>query len=814
MLFLPCSCESSAASVESAEILPRVPAEGENRHYVGNRAPLAPSPLLRLPPGAVRPEGWLRTQLELEAAGFVGRLGEISRFLVKEDHAWLSAEGEGHSPWEELPYWLKGYGDLGYVLVDLEILIEARGWIEGILSSQDESGWFGPRSNRTRIETDHGGQPDMWPNMIALMLLQSWHEASGDERVPILMRRYFRWQQSIPDEDFLLPFWQQQRAADNLASVYWLYNRTGEEWLLELAEKIHRHTAPWTDGVANWHGVNIAQAFRGPATWWLQSGDPRHLAATENALAEVMRLYGQVPGGMWAADENCRESFSGPRQAAETCTMVELMLSCELLGTWTGDPKWADLCEEVAFNSLPPALTADGKALHYLTAPNMIRCDAGSKAPGLQNSGPMLLFDPHRHRCCQHNVAHGWPYFTEHAWMATADEGLAAVLLAPTTVRAKVADGAEVTIRSTTGYPFEESLHWRIETDEATSFPLYLRIPAWCARPALAVNRLPVEITGVAPGFLRIEREWASGDEVLLHLPADIEVRRWPENHGAVSVHRGPLAYSLRIEEEMVRAGGTDEWPAWEIHPGSPWNYALVLDEDDLGSSFELVRGEQPVSGQPFEAKAAPLELRATARRVPAWKEDFLGLVGKLQPSPVATTQPEETVTLIPMGCARLRIASFPVVGEGSEAHEWIAPPEPIRAAASHCFAGDTLAALSDGALPRSSGDHGLPRFTFWPRKGSLEWVEYRFGEPREVSLVEVYWFDDTGRGECRGPASWTVEYETDGELRCVSASGEGGVALDTFNELSFEAIETTRLRLSVQLRDGFSGGILEWRLR
>ena len=789
-----------------------MPAVGMNPHYVATRPPLAPSPLRKLPPGAVRPAGWLRAQLERQAAGFVGHLGEISSFLRKEDNAWLSADGEGHSPWEEVPYWLKGYGDLGYVLDDAEIIAEAQVWIEGILASQTDDGWFGPRSNRTRIATDRGGMPDVWPNMIALNVLQSWHEYRGDPRVLECMARYFRWQLSVPDEDFLLPFWQQQRGADNLASVYWLYDRTGEPWLLELAEKIHRRTADWTGGVANWHGVNTAQAFRGPATFGRQSGDPGHLAATESDLATVMASYGQVPGGMWAADENARPGYAGPRQAAETCTMVELMLSCEMLGAWTGDPKWADLCEEVAFNSFPASMTADLKALRYLTAPNMIRSDSASKAPGLQNSGPMLRFDPWDHRCCQHNVSHGWPYFTEHLWMATADEGVAAVLHAPSRAVVTVRGGARVALRSDSDYPFTDSVDVTIETAADVRFPLYLRVPAWCAAPRLAVNGTEVAVVGTGPGFVRVERTWRNGDEVRLHLPMAIEVQRWPANHDAVSVRRGPLVYSLLVPERVETVGGTEAWPAYEIHPAGDWNFGLELDAADPASSFRVERGPMPPSGQPFALDEVPLRLTTHGRRIPAWREDPLGLVGALQPSPVRTDEPHQELTLIPMGAARLRITCFPVVGTGEDAHHWIAPRDPLPATASHCWQGDTVAALSDGLVPRSSDDHSVPRFTFWPRKGSAEWVEYRFDEPRELSTVAVYWFDDGPAGGCRVPAGWTMQYEDgEGKWRDVATATPGGVAKDDFNRVDFAPLRTAGLRLQVQLRDGFSAGVLEW---
>ena len=135
----------------------------------------------------------------------------------------------------------------------------------------------------------------------------------------------------MPEADFLPPFWQQQRAADNLASVYWLYNRTGEPWLLDLAAKIHRHTADWTGGIASWHNVNMMQAFGGPTIFYLQSKDRKHLDASERNYQTIRELYGQVPGGLFGGDENCRPGYTDPRQAVETCGMVELMNSAERL---------------------------------------------------------------------------------------------------------------------------------------------------------------------------------------------------------------------------------------------------------------------------------------------------------------------------------------------------------------------------------------------------------------------------------------------------------------------------------------------------
>jgi len=618
--------------------------------------------------------------LELEADGMVGHLPELSKWCKAEGNAWLSPEGQGHSGWEELPYWLKGFGDLGYVLKDEDIIKEARRWIEAILSSQESDGWFGPRSNKTRLK----GKPDVWPNMIILNCLQSYYEYTGDRRVLPFMANYFRWQLSVSEEDFLPGSWQKRRAGDNLESVYWLYNRTGQRWLLDVAKKVHEHTNNWTEKVASWHGVNIAQCFRQPAIFYMQAKEPKFVRAAERNYDTVMGLYGQVPGGMFGADENCREGYNGPRQAAETCSMVEFMHSFEMLVKITGNPLWADRCEYVAFNSFPASRPPDLKGLHYLTAPNMIQLDRHNKSPGVQNEGNMLAYSPWIHRCCQHNVSHGWPYYGEELWLATADNGLCASLYSASEVEAQVGDGTTVKIIEETDYPFSETIALTVSVPKGVWFPLYLRVPGWCEEMKIKVNGKRVRAKFEPLSYAVIERTWANGDTVEIKFPARIRVKVWEKNKNSVSVNRGPLTFSLKIGEKWVKYDGreweakrwvrsddVEKWPAYEVYPTTSWNYGLILDSVSPANSFEVVKKKGPVARQPFTPEAAPIELRAKARKIPAWQIDNLGLVGKLQQSPAKSEEPVEMVPLIPMGCARLRISAFPTMSNSAGGHKW-----------------------------------------------------------------------------------------------------------------------------------------------
>ncbi len=159
-LLVPLTLNALAAA--PVTVVGRPPAEGVNAHYPSNRAPLAPAPLVKLPVGTVAPRGWVRRQLELQANGFHGHLTEISRFLIKEGNAWLSPTGEGDHGWEEVPYWLKGFGDTAYLLGD-ERCWRDRIWIEGMLAPA-RGRLFGPQ--QTSSTSMHAASSTL-ENMIA-----------------------------------------------------------------------------------------------------------------------------------------------------------------------------------------------------------------------------------------------------------------------------------------------------------------------------------------------------------------------------------------------------------------------------------------------------------------------------------------------------------------------------------------------------------------------------------------------------------------------------------------------------------------------
>ncbi len=654
-----------------------------NDYYVSNRAPLAPSALIKLPVGSIQPQGWLGEYLKRQRSGLTGHLGEISAWLQTKDNAWLAKDGKGEWGWEELPYWLKGYGNLAYILNDQDMIKQTKFWIDGTINSQRPDGDFGPAHY-----SSHGDR-DYWANMIMIFVLQSWYEHSHDQRVITLMSRYFKYLSTLPDDKYLAGYWQRMRGGDTLHSVFWLYNRTGEPWLLEFARKVHRRTANWSQAntLPDWHNVNVAQGFREPATYYLLTRDKADVKLSYGNLARIREMYGQVPGGMWGGDEISRPGHDDPHQAIETCAIVEQLFSNEMMLWITGDPFWADHAEEVAFNTAPAATLPDLRGLRYLTAPNQVVSDSTNHAPGINNEGPFFLMSALSSRCCQHNHAQGWPYYSENLWMATPDNGAAAMLYAANTTHMKVGSGGTVRLSMEGNYPFEEAVKIHVHTARAEKFPLYLRVPRWSHRTTLTINGVAQTLPAASNGrYIKIARQWRDGDVVTLGLPMDISVQRWERNHNAASVNFGPLTFSLRIGEKYIARDAKKtaivdskwqdkvdltKWKAYEIQPTTPWNYGLVLADRDPASSFEVVRKPWPKDNFPFTLDSVPLMIRAKARRIPAWKIDEYGLAGALRDSPVLTDQPEEQVTLVPMGAARLRIAAFPVAGTGATARHW-----------------------------------------------------------------------------------------------------------------------------------------------
>lgn len=674
-IFLSAALLLSAAALQAQEVREvSLPELGTSKNYPSYRAPLKPGRLLKLPVGSIKPAGWIGEMLQRQGKGLNGSLPTISKWLDKNNNQWLS--GKGDHGWEEVPYWLRGYSSLAYILNDDAMKREAQVWFDGVLRSQRPDGFFGPQNkSKERVE--------VWAQMVMLRALQTYYEHSHDARVLTLMKNYFHWELAQDDKSFLKAYWENRRIGDNEWSVVWYYNQTGDTSVLPLIDKIHRNGCDWTkkEKLPDRHGVNVAQGFREPATYYLYKGDSALINATYNNYWLIRNVFGQVPGGMYCADENTRDGYIDPRQGAETCAMVEQIASDGLLMGITGDGFWADNCEDVAFNSLPAALTEDLRALRYFTSPNMAISNGGAHAPFIQIGGPAhLVMTSVSSRCCQHDHGMGWPYYAEHMVMATTDGGLAAMLYGTATTTAKVGSGKTISLIETSNYPFEEGAKFTIRTKGGVRFPLYLRIPSWAKGNSVSVNGKVVASNGTPGKYIRIDRKWKNNDRVELSMPMKLTAHVWKANKNSVSLNYGPLTFSLKIKEKYVKRNPLDkdvtfsrrpqqasldlsQWPTYELFADSPWNYSLLVDSTYMPVDYEVVHKPWPKNNFPFSHDTAPIEIKAKGQLVPSWGFDEYKGVKTTETLPDAADPRDnkvDSLTLIPMGAARIRISAFP----------------------------------------------------------------------------------------------------------------------------------------------------------
>ena len=632
-------------------------AESVNRHYPVNLEPLVQSEFVALPLGTVKPAGWLKDQLTLQANGLTGHLDEFWESL--SNSAWKGGTGDA---WERGPYYLDGLVPLAYLLEDARLLDKVKSWIEPILASGQPDGWFGPLQNK-----------DRWPLAVALKVLSQYYEATSDARALTIIKNYFHFLENNPP-DWPDKDWRGVRAMENLVTAYWLYRRTGDPRVLKTAEIIYKNCFDWT-GLFNqfpfddaWtqkrtgyghpcHVVNLGMAIKYPGLIYVLAKEEPYRQGSFSAIQNLDRYHGQA-AGRYSGDEHL--SGRHPSQGTELCGVVEFMFSLENLIEIFGDPALADRLEVLAYNANPGTCTPDYWAHQYDQQANQVLCTVAKRNWSTNGNASNLYGLEPNFGCCTANMHQGWPKFVSHLWMATHDQGMAAVAYGPSVVTARVADGQTVQITEETQYPFEGNIRFSLAMERSVRFPLYLRIPAWAeGATATAGGQILRPKAGL---FFPITRDWQPGDIVTLDLP--MKIRTETRYNGAVSIRRGPLYFSLKIEEHFKKLKSYhDTLPVadWAIYPITPWNFGLALDRDNPGESVEI--RTRPVSSVPFSHEDAPVVLKVKGRMLPEWTL-VDNSAGAPPPGPVVSDQPLADLELIPYGNTRLRITEFPLLAE------------------------------------------------------------------------------------------------------------------------------------------------------
>jgi hypothetical protein len=620
-----------------------------------NRGPLLATPFTALPLGSVRPGGWLRTQCQLQRDGLTGHAEAVYASDLGANSGWLGGTGDN---WERSPYYFKGLIPLAYVLNDAGLKQKAQKWMDWLLNHQGPDGFLGPASNK-----------DWWPRMLATYALRDYYEATADARVPTVLSNYFHYMLgSLPGRP--LSDWGKARAGDEMEVALWLYNRNGDTNLLTLVNLLHQQAYDWTGIFTSnnfdlygtdfqpKHNVNVEQALKMPEVYYQLSAQPGDFNALALGWDNLMREHGLSCG-----INSGTEFLSGNAsvQGVELCAIVEAMLSLETDVRATGNPVLADRLETISFNALPAALANQIKGIQYYTLPNNVIATYGGHGFNQDYANGTLPGPDSGFPCCRYNFHMGWPKYVQNSWAAAPDEGLALIAYGPTVVNA-MRGGQQVQITEDTGYPFEEQVRLNLSVSNAVAFPLLLRIPGWCSNATVTVNGQLQ--SGVEPAsFFRLQRTWINGDQVVVNLPMPVQTLAGPSL--AVAINRGPVVYSLKIGEQWtVRTPdplrlGFDEF---QVQSTTPWAYALQMNPTNPSASVTFTNYGTPTN--PFDPAEPSVALTAQARQLPGWTIGWLGTHAFEPPaSPVTSTNPLETVTLVPFGSQHLRLSWFPYLG-------------------------------------------------------------------------------------------------------------------------------------------------------
>ncbi|MCB0628760.1 MAG: glycoside hydrolase family 127 protein [Lewinella sp.] len=668
-------------------------------YYLQNREPLITRPYLELPLGNIQARGWLQTQLQNMQNGLTGKLDSVYPEVVGARNGWLGGDGDG---WERGPYWIDGLLPLAYLLDDDQLKQKAQQWVEWTLKNQTDEGYIGPvpfaKAPPAEPGLQRGNRKDWWPKMVMLKVLQQYYSATQDERVIDCLTRYFRYQlQELPNRPLdHLTLWANRRGGDNLQVVYWLYNITGDDFLLELGDLIYEQTFPWTkvftneenyqDPVTPWHYarikrypfdeaeinaltisktagfhcVNVAQGLKQPIIYYQRDQDGHYVDAVKKALKDLKKYHGQ-PQGMYGGDEPLHGN--NPVQGIEFCSVAEEMFSLESVLQITGDLAFADQLERIVYNALPTQATDDFTVRQYFQAANQVELSNKLETSFETNhhGGTDFVFGTLTgYPCCTTNMHQSWPKYVQNLYYATPDRGVAALLYAPSSVHLLVADGRELQIEEETGFPFREEVNFTLTLDGDADFPFHMRVPSWCSNPAITINGTIWE-GPIEDGLAVIRRTWKNGDVLQLKLPMQTTTSIWHEFSQAVE--RGPLVYALKIRGEYRMKDLKDRFRAFrEVYPLDDWNYGLLAKElADPAANIQVV--ERSWDGSyPWNLDKAPIELKIKGMKIPDWKLTngapyFPAFWGRYSGDP----QPIEEITLVPYGCTTLRITEFPV---------------------------------------------------------------------------------------------------------------------------------------------------------
>jgi uncharacterized protein len=519
------------------------------------------------------------------------------------------------------------------------------------------------------------------------------------------------------------------------------------------------------------HAVRACYLMSGTTDVAGETGDASLLKMLNRVWRNTTERNMYITGGIGPSSHN--EGFTVdydlPNLTAyqETCATIALAQWNHRLALLYGDAKYADIVERALYNGVLAGVSQDGTRFFYVNP---------LESQGNHHRSPWFGC-----ACCPPNVARTLASLGGYAY-AVSDDALWVNLYIQGSVKAKVA-AVPVELEVITAYPWDGKITLRPKLASPTRFELRLRKPAWCESPALSVNGQTVSAPKAENGYIVLPAEWQTGDRVELDLPMPVQrVAANPNvkaDQGQLALQRGPLVYCLEACDQSE--------PLASLYLPADAPLEAVEEKSLLGGTVTItgqarVGTELDWTRRLYQASAA--SRRAPIRAIPyyAWDNRQAGAMKVWLP-----------------------VAPPPQTAGGWEARAKVT----LSFTSGNC----QPQGINDGFEPKNSGDQPAALCHWWPHKGSDEWAQYNWPKPVTVGSTKVYWFDDTGRGECRLPAAWEVQFLEGTEWKPVRAKSGFPVAADKWCEVSFEPVATSALRLRVKLQKDWAAGVHEWKV-
>ena len=590
----------------------------------------------------IKPQGWLKRQLEIQAEGLNGNLHKI--WPDVRDSAWIGGKCEG---WERVPYWLDGFIPLAYLLKNEEMIATVKKYIDAIISAQEDDGWICP------CEKDKRAKYDTWAIQLICKVLKVYYDCSGDERIPETIYKVLKnYYEMLKSGEIKLFGWGKFRWFESFISLNFLYERHNEEWIKDLAKIIKEQGFDYNATIENWkkpshiwrmntHIVNMTMMLKSEAVSHELVGEDY----TDNAekLREILDKYNGTAFEGFTGDEVL--SGLDPTKGTELCAVVEQMYSYEEIFAHTGDNKWAERLEVLAFNALPATLSEDMWTHQYVQQVNQIACQKTMVMAPWSTNGPYAHtfgLEPN-YGCCTANFNQGWPKFALSPFMHNGNTIINAVML-PSVLCDK-----EITIKLETNYPFENKMHYSIDCDK--NFDFVIRIPSFAKN--LKVNDADVEVEdlkfAIEQGQTNIEIEFES-TPYFKKRPNDL-----------YALQMGSLLFSVPIKyekqmREYTKKGVERKFPYcdYQFIPQTPWNYAFA--DNDFSVKFN------GVGDIPFSQESPPVTIKVNMQQI-NWGLKFpYRSVARKTPKSRNPISKVQNIELCPYGCAKLRMTEMPIL--------------------------------------------------------------------------------------------------------------------------------------------------------